>query len=253
MTRETLTIGPAPAEEPCAQLGITDLFEQANLLEISCYRAALIACHGAPPAGAAFHVERNIHDFGTYRELAVRYDPDDDAAVAWAFTVEDGLARWLDADFLAPVIYDGRGQVEEFAASDHFDAARRAMLLMDRLRIDGYGTVEQAIRIARLRAAYPAQADDVDQLLRQLATETRLRAPGDRRVRLYAPYRLTFMPAAFNDHRGVHCPKGDVINVHALERRTGRCRHMICDLGSVPTTDDALALCWEHMARYVID
>lgn len=252
MTRETLTIGPAPAEEPCAQLGITDLFEQANLLEIRCYRAALTACHGAPPAGAAFHVERNVHDFGNYRELAVRYDPDDETAVAWAFAVEEGLARWLDADFLAPVAYDDRGQVDEFACSDHFDAARRAMLLMERLRIDGYGTAQQAVRIARLRAAYPTQADEVDQLLRQLATEARVRSSAGRRIGLFAPYRLTFMPTLFNDRRAVEYPAGDVIDVHAHERRAGHCRYIACDLGSVATPDDALALCWEHMARYVI-
>lgn len=228
------------------------MFEQANLLEIRCYRAALIACHGAPPTGAAFHVERNVHDFGTYRELAVRYDPEAEMAVTWAYAVEEGLARWLDADFPAPVIYDDRGQVDEFACTDHFDAARRAMLLMERLRIDGYGTVDQAVRIARLRAAYPAQADDVDQLLRQLATKTGVRAPADRRVGLYAPYRLTFMPAMFNDRRGIHYPPGDVINVQAHEKRAGRCRYIACELGSVATPDDALALCWEHMARYVI-
>lgn len=74
MTRETLNIGLAPAEVMCARLGITELFEQADLLEIGCYRAALIALHGAPPAGADFHIERNVHDFGTYRELAARYD-----------------------------------------------------------------------------------------------------------------------------------------------------------------------------------
>jgi|GEM_PF-527802 len=252
MTRETLNIGPAPAEEPCAQLGITDLFDQANLLEILCYRATLIACHGAPPAGAAFRVERNAHDFGTYRELAAHFDPEDENAVAWAYAVEEGLARWRDADFPTPVIYDNRSQVTEFACSDHFDAARRAMLLMERLRIDGYGTPEQAIRIARLRSAYLAQAEDVDQLLRQLATETHVRSPDDRRVSLYAPYQLTFMPAMFNDRRGVHYPAGDVIDVRAHERRAGRCRYIACELGSVRTPDDALALCWEHMARYVI-
>ncbi|MDJ0277683.1 hypothetical protein QLH51_12835 [Sphingomonas sp. 2R-10] len=250
MTRETLNIGPAPAEEPCAQLGITDLFEQANLLEILCYRAALTACHGKPPEGAAFHIERNVHDFGTYRELAVGYDADYEAAAAWAYRLEDGLARWLDADFLAPVIYDRRSQVEEFACTDHFDAARRAMLLMERLRIDGYGTVGQAIRIAHLRAAYPTQAEEVDQLLRQLADEARVRSPADRHVGLYAPYRLTFIPAMFNDRRGIHYPKGDVIDVHAHEVRAGHCRYV--GLGSVGTPDDALALCWEHLARYVI-
>ena len=251
MTTATLHLGPVPAEEPCAQLGRTKVFDRYALLEANVHRAALIARFGPPPLGASLRAEGQRHDFGRYYDLVARYDAADPAARAWAAAIDRGLSRWLDAGFLAPVLYDGAAQVREEVYRDHFDAARRVIVTLERLRIDGYGADWEAAAIAHLRRAYPREAEDADQLLRQLATERAVRPPYARRVALYAPYALTFFPALFNDHRGAGRMQGDVIDVEARERR-GDCRYVMVDLGSVRTLDEALEACWEHYARYVV-
>ena len=126
------------------------------------------------------------------------------------------------------------------------------IVTLERQWIDGFGTPAEEAAISNLRRAYPKAAAAADQLLRQLATERSVRSPQDRRVQLYHPYRLTFYPALFNDHRGPNYPKGDLIDVTAHELRLGRHRYIMCEIGSVRTLDEALELCWEHLARYVI-
>lgn len=251
MTTATLHLGPVPAEEPCAQLGRTRAFDRFALLEANVHRAALIARFGPPPPGASLRAEGQPHDFGRYYDLVARYDDADPAARHWAAAMDGGLARWLDAGFLAPVLYDDASQVREEVYGDHFEAARRVLVTLERLRIDGYGADWEAAAIAHLRTAYPREAADADQLLRQLATERAVRPPDARHVSLYAPYALTFFPAMFNDQRGSDRLQGDVIDVEARERRGGR-RFVMVDLGSVRTLDDALEACWEHYARYVV-
>lgn len=251
MTTQILHLGPVPADEPCAQLGRTRAFDRFALLETNVHRAALIARFGPPPPGASLRCEGQNHDLGRYYELIARYDRADSAARAWAAAIDRGLTRWLDAGFLAPILYDDAGQVRELLYSDHFDAARRVIVTLERLRIDGYGADWEAAAIAHLRRAYPREAEDADQLLRQLATERAVRPPAARRVSLYAPYALTFYPALFNDARGGERPTGDVIDIEARERR-GDHRYLMVDLGTVRTLDEALEACWEHYARYVV-
>jgi hypothetical protein len=60
-----IDIGVAPANEDCAQLGITPDFDAANRLEVLAYRAAIIAVHGAPPRGCRLEPKSSHHDFGT--------------------------------------------------------------------------------------------------------------------------------------------------------------------------------------------
>ena len=215
------------------------------------HRAALIARYGCPPDGVRLTSEGQPHDFGRYYELVVTWDEDDETACAYVEGISHGLARWIDAGFLAPVLYDAKSQVREVTYTDHFDAARRVLVTLERQRVEGFGSAGEALAIAALRQAYPSEVDTVDQLLRQIYTERTARPPSARRVGLFAPYSLIFYPAFFNDHRGSHYPKGDVIDVEARELRDGR-RYYMVDLGSVRTTDEALDICWEHFARYVV-
>lgn len=102
---QTWTLGPCPAEEEPAQLGITPDFARLNRLEVGCYQAALVACFGPPPGGASFVDETSDHDFGRYTELAIRFDEADVAAVDYARRLEHGIGRWFHAGFTAPVDY----------------------------------------------------------------------------------------------------------------------------------------------------
>lgn len=145
---ETLTIGANPAEEDCAQLGRTPDFQRLNRLEVDCYQAALVARYGPPPAGTAFARDTSEHDFGRYTELALRFDPSNEAHTRYAERVDEGLGRWFHAGFTAPVEYpDSTTPVIHHA--DLADAIRSAISIMRPPFPEG----EEAI--ANLRAHYP--------------------------------------------------------------------------------------------------
>ncbi|MGF7156206.1 hypothetical protein [Novosphingobium gossypii] len=110
MTR-VFQIGPAPLEEACAQLGCTPDFEDCNRLELTVYRAALIAKHGLPPEGVEIAARANRHDFGTYRELVAVIDAraqERPEAIAYVEAVQEGLRSWISAGFTAPITYNAR-------------------------------------------------------------------------------------------------------------------------------------------------
>ena len=146
---ETFTLGPCPAEEDTAQLGRTPDFERLNLLEVDCYQAALIARYGPPPPEARFKRQGSDHDFGRYYEFALCFDPDDEAAAAYATLVDEGIGRWFHAGFTAPVDYPDsiRPMVHHASLAD---AIRSAISIMRPPFPEGERM------IANLRAHYPA-------------------------------------------------------------------------------------------------
>lgn len=251
MTMIAVHLGPVPVAEARAQFGRTPAYDRFALLEANVHRAAVIASSGPPPPGASLRGEGRTTDRARHYDLVGRYDDDDPAARAWARRIDRRLSRWADAGFLAPVRYDDAHRPREIVYRDHFDAARRVIVTLARRAIDGRGTEQEMTALARLRRAYPREADDAEQLLRQLATEQTVRPPDARRVTVFAPYGLTFFPAMFNDVRGSDRLQGDVIDVEAREFRSGG-RYLMVDLGSVRTLDEALDACWEHHARYVV-
>lgn len=109
MTRyRILELGVGPANEPCAQLGCTPDFAEANTLELLTYKAAIIAMNGEPPLPLGFALVTNAHDFGTYQTLwLVSAElPLPAAAQAWVDGLEEPIS-WIDAGFPSPVTYEG--------------------------------------------------------------------------------------------------------------------------------------------------
>lgn len=145
---ETITIGASPAEEDCAQLGRTPDFQRLNRLEVDCYQAALVARYGPPPVGAGFARATSNHDFGRYTELALRFDPSDEAHADYAALLDEGLGRWFHAGFTAPVEYPDT-TTPAIYHPDQASAIRSAISIMRPPFPDG----ERAI--ANLRAHYP--------------------------------------------------------------------------------------------------
>jgi hypothetical protein len=145
---ETITIGACPAEEDCAQLGRTPDFQRLNRLEVDCYQAALVARYGPPPAGAAFARNTSYHDFGRYTELALRFDSEDEAAIAYSGLVDEGLDRWFHGGFTAPVEYPD-SSTPEIHHADLGCAIRSAISIMRAPFPDGERM------ISNLRAHYP--------------------------------------------------------------------------------------------------
>lgn len=99
--RDYLHIGPTPAEEECAS-STDPRFDVANRAECMAYRAALERFYGEPPNEASYGIKGQLHEFGTYREVVIYYNPDDEAEAAYAFNVEQGLARWAEAGMRQP-------------------------------------------------------------------------------------------------------------------------------------------------------
>lgn len=158
MTMITIGLGTTPCDEACAQTGVTANCVYLQHLECETYRAALIAVHGPPPAGVTLAIRAHRHDFGSYTELEERFDDEDAAARDFAASIEDGLGRWIDAGFTAPVVYDDGGR-------ERPDTRRMAIDCV----AGGFATERETRTIAHLTAAYPTCAVMADELLASIA------------------------------------------------------------------------------------
>lgn len=146
---KTFTLGPCPTEEEPAQLGQTPDFARLNRLEVNCYQAALVARYGPPPSAACFERHGSDHDFGRYYELALRFDPQDAAATAYATLVDEGIGRWFHVGFTAPADYSP-GDDPTLHHANVEAAIHSAISIMRPPYPDGERM------IANLRAHYPA-------------------------------------------------------------------------------------------------
>lgn len=96
MARDYLEVGCAPYDEPCAQVGRDDYYENARE-ECRRYVELLRKKFGEEPEGARLALKSNRHDFGTYYEVACYYDTDCPESQAYAFAIEAKMpARWDD-------------------------------------------------------------------------------------------------------------------------------------------------------------
>lgn len=87
-------IGATPAEEACAQVGSTDYYSRAKA-ECRAFINQLRRMFGPEPEGARLFIRANPHDFGTYHEVACRYDDRIEEAVVYAHRCEaECPAKW---------------------------------------------------------------------------------------------------------------------------------------------------------------
>lgn len=92
---EYFELGPTPCDEDCAQVG-SDNFHARAMSECQRYKA-LLEKQFPPIAGTRFAIKGFPHDFGTYYEVVIKFDPTQDSAVAFAHNVECNLpANWSD-------------------------------------------------------------------------------------------------------------------------------------------------------------
>ena len=88
---EYIELGPVPAGEPCAQVGTDNCLARA-MRECEVFRHMLERVFPIPEGLPVKYVVRSHpHDFGTYREVSVRYSGDDAAACNFAFQVESSV------------------------------------------------------------------------------------------------------------------------------------------------------------------
>jgi hypothetical protein len=95
----SVELGPVPADEECAQLGVDGDYHERARAECRRYAALLARIFPKRPEACRFTVKGNTHDFGTYFEVAVTYDPTDAASERFAFEVEGRTPRtWAEAE-----------------------------------------------------------------------------------------------------------------------------------------------------------
>ena len=93
---EYIELGPAPAGETCVQVG-TDNYLARSMGECEVFRRMLERVFPIPEGLPVKYVVRSHrHDFGTYREVSVRYGGDDAAACDFASQVETSIPDCWD-------------------------------------------------------------------------------------------------------------------------------------------------------------
>jgi len=94
MMAETWVICAGPHEETLAMVGDTD-FSGQNLRECVVFKKQLEREFGEAPAKSDLIIQSEILEFGEiFWNVAIRFDPDDSDASAFAEQVENGVARW---------------------------------------------------------------------------------------------------------------------------------------------------------------
>lgn len=91
-----LEIGPTPAYENCEQLGPNYNPERAKQ-ECREFLQDIRDALGPEPLGTRLCVRSNIHDFGIYYEVAVKYEDDIPEAFEYALKVEsEAPIKWSE-------------------------------------------------------------------------------------------------------------------------------------------------------------
>jgi hypothetical protein len=86
--RDYFSIGATPSEEDCAQVGQPD-YRRKALEECQRYIELIRDTLGPEPGGAELAIKSFPHDFGTYYEVVIWFEPDDAEAAAYAVRCED--------------------------------------------------------------------------------------------------------------------------------------------------------------------
>lgn len=92
---DILELASAPVGEECAQLGSDGYYERAKR-ECTAFIRQLRREFGDEPVGARLYVKSNAHDFGSYYEVACKFDPQYEKAVEYAFKLEANLPENWD-------------------------------------------------------------------------------------------------------------------------------------------------------------
>ena len=108
---DSLSIGPVPSEEECAQVGEDNYMERAQS-ECARFIALIRKAMGPEPEGARLKIQHCPHDFGTYLDVVCAFDTDNPAAVEYAYRCEsDAPTTWPESDPMDDAQKEG-GRVE---------------------------------------------------------------------------------------------------------------------------------------------
>lgn len=95
-----ITLGPTPPDEDCSQVGSENYSAESTK---ECKRFAILLLRAfPPPLNAHMRVRIFPHDFGSYREVVVCYDENDQASSEYAFNLDQSIpSTWGELEALA--------------------------------------------------------------------------------------------------------------------------------------------------------
>jgi hypothetical protein len=89
-----IALGPTPCDEECAQVGDDDYYVKSRE-ECRRYKELLLKLFGEPPEGASIRSKSFSHDFGSYSEVIVSFQVNNQIAEDYAYNIESNLpAKW---------------------------------------------------------------------------------------------------------------------------------------------------------------
>ena len=152
MSHQIMNIGPVPTEENAAQVGSADYDEQSRR-ECRVFLRMLERLYPIPEDTPASLVVKSFpHDFGSYREVCVRYDESHPEAVEYAFELEsDTPAQW-DAIARYELLWLARQErLSQAVRSGRMAAAD----LPERYRSGEFPRLPEDYTLAQLLEAFP--------------------------------------------------------------------------------------------------
>jgi hypothetical protein len=98
MVIDYLEIGAVPANEDCQQVGTPAYDATKARAECVAYINQLRRQFGPEPEGAYLRIKSSPHDFGSYYEVVCNYDPNQEAAISYAYQCEGSATEnWDEA------------------------------------------------------------------------------------------------------------------------------------------------------------
>lgn len=93
--RDYISLGATPCEEECAQVG-SENYGRDSRCEIAVYDAQLRRLFPDIPEGCSIGSKSFPHDYGSYRECVVFFDPDIEEHVRFAIRCENESPQYWD-------------------------------------------------------------------------------------------------------------------------------------------------------------
>lgn len=95
--RDYIDLGPTPPLEECAQVGSHN-YEQNAKRECQVFIAQLKRQFPDLPVGVELKIKGFPHDFGTYYDVVVTYNTDDEQATRAAHMIDEQIPAYWDKE-----------------------------------------------------------------------------------------------------------------------------------------------------------
>lgn len=96
--KDYMNIGSVPAGEDCQQVGTPQYDHTKARAELNAFRNQLRRTFGDEPGSARIAIKGFPHDFGTYHEIVVNYDDQDEEAIDYAFKLQAEMPESWDEE-----------------------------------------------------------------------------------------------------------------------------------------------------------